>query len=573
MKTELERSLRAMPFTLDDAAIAWVDETFRAMSDDEKLGQLFCQVVRSSDEASLSFMAGELHVGGIMLRAMALEEVLESVRVLQTKAKIPLLISANFEKGGSGAVTEGTTMGSPMEIAATDDDSFAYRLGLVCGREGAAIGANWAFAPLIDIGYNFSNPITGTRIFGSDPDRVRRMGVEYVRGCQSSGVAASIKHFPGDGVDERDQHLVTSVNTMPVEEWDRSYGAAYKASIDAGAYTVMVGHIMLPEYSRLLDPSLSDDRILPASLSPELIGGLLRGKLGFNGLVVSDATTMAGMVIPMPRAQAVPGAIAAGCDMFLFTRNTEEDFGFMRRGIEEGIVTEERLTEAVTKILGLKAALALHTKKAEGKLLPASGEARDVVGCAEHRRWARECADKAITLVKEEPGVLPISPSTYPRVLFYDIDSGPSYYDPSKTKVFDQFAERLCAEGFAVDRFESSQGMEGTVKPYGAVTEVYDLIIYLAKMETKSNQTVVRIEWAQPMGANCPVYIASVPTIFISLENPYHLMDVPRVKTFINAYSSNGAVIDALIEKLMGRSPFTGKNPVDPFCGKWDTRL
>ncbi len=573
MRTEIESSLRAAPFNLDDSALAWVDETFRGMSASEKLGQLFCLTPNSCDAGCLAHLAGDLGVGGITLRPMPLEKALTAVEILQARARVPLLIAANLEKGGSGAVSEGTALGSPMAVGATGDDAMAYKLGLVCGREGAAVGVNWAFAPLIDIGYNFRNPITGTRIFGSDPGRVRRLGAEYVRGCQASGVAATLKHFPGDGVDERDQHLVTSVNPLSVEEWDRSYGAAYQAAIAAGAVTVMAGHIMLPEYSRKLDPSLGDGQILPGSLSRELIQGLLRKKLGFNGLVVSDATTMAGMGIPLPRVRAVPGVIAAGCDMFLFTRNLEEDFDFMRRGIAKGVITAERLTEAVMKILGLKAALGLHRKKAAGKLAPALEEAKRVVGCAEHRRWARECADQAITLVKAEPGVLPIAPSKYPRVLFYALDSGPSFYDPSRTKVFDQFVAALGAEGFKVDRFDPAPGMEGLARPSRAVTDAYDLIIYLAKIETRSNQTVVRIEWAQPMGANCPLYIASVPTIFISVENPYHLLDVPRVKTFINAYSANEAVIAALVEKLRGRSPFVGQSPVDPFCGKWDTRL
>ncbi len=101
----------------------------------------------------------------------------------------------------------------------------------------------------------------------------------------------------------------------------------------------------------------------------------------------------------------------------------------------------------------------------------------------------------------------------------------------------------------------------------------YDLIVYVANLATKSNQTSVRIEWAQPMGANCPHYLHEVPTIFISVENPYHLLDIPRVKTFINTYSSNDYALEHLIEKLMGRSSFKGKSPVDAFCGKWDAQI
>ena len=137
----------------------------------------------------------------------------------------------------------------------------------------------------------------------------------------------------------------------------------------------------------------------------------------------------------------------------------------------------------------------------------------------------------------------------------------------------DHFKEMLENEGFCVTTFEPPQGFEGKVPRYLDTVDEYDAIVYLANMSTKSNQTTVRIEWAQPMGANCPHYIQDVPTVFISVENPYHLLDVPRIKTFINGYSSTDETLNAIVEKLCGRSEFKGTNPIDPFCGKWDTRL
>jgi beta-N-acetylhexosaminidase len=565
--------LKTKPFYLNDDDIRWVETTLAEMSDDEKLGQLFCLIAYTSDPEQLKRLARDVKVGGIMCRVMPAREVIETVRILQENSKIPMLIAANIERGGDGIAQEGTCLGTPLQIAATGDDETAYRLGVICGREGAAVGANWAFAPIIDIDNNFRNPITNTRTFGSDPERVRRMGVQYVKGVQEYGVAASIKHFPGDGVDERDQHLVTSVNNLSCEEWDATYGAAYKASIDAGALTVMVGHIMQPAYSRKLNPGIRDEKILPATLSHELVTGLLKGQLGFNGLVVTDATTMAGMTIAMPRAQAVPQTIAAGCDMFLFTRNLDEDMGYMKQGIADGVITPERLNDALTKILALKAALRLHRKQAEGRLVPSADEALKTLGTPEHKAWAVECADRSITLVKNEPGVLPITPDKYKKILFYDIQSGESFFDSARTPAKDIFLRMLEEEGFSVDRFDPNRGMEGMMVPYSAVTKKYDLILYLAKYATRSNQTVVRIEWAMPMGANVPIYMNSVPTVFISVDNPYHLLDVPRVRTFINTYNSTEITLKALVDKLLGRSPFQGQSPVDPFCGMWDTRL
>lgn len=565
-------NLREKPFYLNDEEIKWVETTLAGMSEEEKIGQLFC-LIAYSDGEGLKKLAEHYKPGGLMCRPMPLKETVNTVSILQENSKIPMLISANLEKGGNGIVEEGTFIGSQMQVAATNDDEMAYKLGVVCGAEGAAVGANWSFAPIIDIDYNFRNPITNTRTLGSDPDRVRRMGVQYVKGVQEYGVAASIKHFPGDGMDERDQHLVASINSMSCEEWDKTYGAAYQACIEEGAMTVMVGHILQPAYSRKLNPELKEEDILPATLSYELVTKLLKEQLGFNGLVVTDASTMAGMLIPMSREQAVPQAIAAGCDMFLFTKNLDEDYEYMRKGIRDGIITQERLNDALTKILALKAALKLPQKQKEGRLIPSYEEALKVVGAQQHKDWAVECADKAITMVKEEQGVLPLSPKKYKKVLYYDIESQQGIAYSVRAGVAEKVKDMLCKEGFDIDVFKPNPSFEGLATRYGEIVEKYDLIIYLANMATKSNQTTVRIEWAQPMGANVPVYMNVVPTLFISVENPYHLLDVPRVKTYINTYSSNDNVLEALVDKLMGRSQFKGNSPVDAFCGMWDTRL
>jgi beta-N-acetylhexosaminidase len=282
---------------------------------------------------------------------------------------------------------------------------------------------------------------------------------------------------------------------------------------------------------------------------------------------------MAGMTIPMSREKAVPLAIAAGCDMFLFTKNLEEDYEYMRKGIETGIITKERLEDALTRILGVKVALKLPRKQAQGELYPPYDTALRNIGTKQHKAWARECADKAITIVKEEPGLLPVTPSRYKKVLFYDIESQQGVAYSVRAGVAEKFKELLEKEGFDIDVFKPASGFEGLFNRYEDIPNKYDLIIYLANMATKSNQTTVRIEWAQPMGANVPVYMEVVPTIFISVENPYHLIDVPRVKTYINTYSSSDEVLEALVEKLSGRSEFKGKSPVDAFCGMWDTRL
>ncbi|MFT3799017.1 glycoside hydrolase family 3 protein [Microbacterium sp.] len=570
IETDVRAVLEAMrrpPFSLDDEAIAWVKSHLASLSPEEKIGQLFCNILGSFDRDAFVASLEVCKPGGLMYVPADAEAAIEFSGALRDLLPVPALIAANLEKGGDGIVAGGVSFGSPTAVAATDDVANATRLGDVCGAEGAAVGANWAFAPIIDIDDNFRNPITGLRTFGSNPERVRDMGVAYVEAVQAHGVAASIKHFPGDGRDERDQHLVTTVNDLSVEEWDATYGEVYRASIEAGAMTVMVGHIQQPEYSRTLRPGIRDEDILPGSLAPEIMGDLLRGKLGFNGLTVTDASTMAGFLIPLPRSKAVPAAIAAGADMFLFARNLAEDVAFMRAGVEDGTITPGRFDSAVARVLGLKAALGLHKPAA-----PLSVEAaRATIGSDRHQQWSQEIADRSITLVKEQDGVLPLSPQTHKRILFIPLEDDSSEAYGVRVGACEEVRQLLVAEGFEAATFVAPTSFDAG--PTTDVTDAYDAIVYVANISTQITQNTVRITWAQPFGSNTPQFVASVPTIFVSLENPYHLLDVPRVKTFINTFGSTPTILKALVDKLVGRSAFTGTSPADPFCGRWDARL
>ena len=214
-------NLKSKPFYLNDSDIKWVEGTLADMTEKEKIAQLFCLITYTDDENYLKYLAGGLKVGGVMTRTMSLNEIVNTVTMLQKNAKIPMLISANLEAGLNQACLEGTRVGCQMGIAATGDKKYATELARVIGEEATALGINWAFAPIIDIDYNFRNPITNTRTFGSNTETVAQFGKAYVEEVQKHGIAASIKHFPGDGVDERDQHLLASVNTLSCEEWDK----------------------------------------------------------------------------------------------------------------------------------------------------------------------------------------------------------------------------------------------------------------------------------------------------------------------------------------------------------------
>lgn len=562
--------LRGNPFFLNDSQIRWVEDTLKSMTEEEKLHQLFCLVLYDDNEEYCSYLSEKIRPGGFMNRVMSAEQCVTAIERMQRNSKIPLLVSANLETGGNGMIKEGTALGKPMQVAATGDAEFGRRLGEVCGFEGAAIGANWAFAPIIDIDYNWRNPITNVRTFGSDVPTVSKMGVAYVKAIQEHGVAACIKHFPGDGCDERDQHVSASVNSLSCEEWDASYGRVYSDCIKAGAKTVMVGHIMQPAYTRAFEPNIADCDMLPASINRSLVTGLLRGKLGFNGLVITDSTAMAGLAAHLPREQMVPMTIAAGCDMFLFTKNLEEDISFMEKGYRNGVFSAERLDEAVTRILALKASLGLNEKQKNGTLVPTVEDASSKLRRKEFKGWSDECARRAITLVKEEKGIFPITAERFPRVLFCPLDKVGNTADDGKPNAY--FRKSLEAAGFDVTVFKPEQVTEGAMASVDEMVKKYDIIIYSAMIRARY-QPVARIDWSNPQGANIPTLCHTIPTVFVSLESPYHLADVPQIRTYINCYSNSKNTIDALMDKLLGKEGFDGVSPVDAFCGKWDARV
>jgi len=577
-------NLKANPFYLNDEQIKWVEDTLASMTLEEKAGQVFCPMGFTDDPGALRHMVCDIGVGAMMYRMGPAGYIQNTHRAIQSFARIPLLLAANTEAGGNGLALEGTGFGAPMAVAATNDPENGYRMGYVSCAEGAALGMNWSFAPIVDIDKDFHNPITNTRTFGSDAYKVIAFASRYMDGADENDVAVAIKHFPGDGVDERDQHILTSVNSLSCEKWMESYGKVYKTLIDKGAKTVMVGHIAQPAWVKELDPQASrKEQLLPASLSKPLLTGLLRDKLGFNGLISTDATPMVGFTSAMPRSEAIPTVIAAGADMILFNKSLDEDYGFLLEGVKTGKVTEERLNEAVTRILATKASLHLPKKQAEGNLVPGM-DALSIVGCQQHREWAKEVADKAVTLVRDEQKLLPIRPEKFRRVYLNVIQKS---LDPN-----DAFVEHWKAlfekEGFEVtvrDRrttIAPADFMDPNLPPekgmllhemyrsIGEMKQDYDLYVYICNMQNASNNTTLRLNWNVTfgLGDDAPWLTSEIPVMMISTAYPYHLFDAPMIETYINAYSSEPVFCEAVMEKIMGRSEFKGVSPCDPFCGK-----
>ncbi len=585
--------LRLKPYNLDDEGIKWVKDTIANMTIEEKIGQLFVNMGASRDEEYLKSILDNYHIGGVRYNPGKAEEVYEQNKILQENSKVPLLIAANTEAGGNGACTDGTYVGSEVKIAAANDPKYAYEMGRVSGVEAAAIGCNWSFAPIVDINRNWRNPIISTRTWSADVEQTLELSLEYMRGIQESGIAPAAKHFPGDGIDERDQHLSFAPNWLSVDEWDTTFGRVYGGLIEAGLPSIMAGHIALPEYVRHFNPQATKEELLmPATLSKYILTDLLRGKMNFNGLVVTDASHMVAMTSAMKRSEMLPTAIAAGSDLFLFFNDPDEDFGYMMDGYKKGIITDERLEEALTRILGTKAALGLH-KKAKTEILQPKEEAMAKIGLPENTAIEAEVSDKAITLVKNKEGIFPITPEKHKRVLLVEvkgIDSGfgklMAMMSGGKKSPIENLKDLLEAEGYEVEIYESpmdkimklpKEELMGAImnvyaqkRPISTLTDNYDLIINVANVAPNTHQ---RIEWPASKGTpDIPFYVNEVPTIFVSIQSPFHLADVPQVKTYINAYDGKESTLKALVEKMVGRSEFTGVSPVDAFCGLLDTQ-
>lgn len=564
--------LSTKPYCLNKEQIKYVENTVKNMSIDEKVGQLFFVIGQDENQVDIKKFIKKYQPGGMMYRPDQSEKIKREIYTAQNTSKIPMFFAANLESGGNGIVSEGTWFGNPLQMAATDDPHSAYELGNVSGEEAAQVGNNMSFAPIVDIDKNFRNPIMNTRTFGSDKNRVMRMADAQVKGLKDNKIIPVIKHFPGDGVDDRDQHLVSSVNSLSADDWMNSYGEIYHHLIDAGIPSVMIAHIMQPAWERKLKPGIEDKDLRPASSSKLLINGLLRNVLKFNGLAITDATPMIGYNAAMARKDLLPATINAGIDMILFNKNIDEDYHFIHEAIDNGTLSMKRVDEAVTRILGTKLAQGIMNTKGELTLLPP----KEInLHSDEHKKLAEEVAKKSVTLVKDRDQLLPLTPEKYPRVrlvVLGDSDDGGFKEGGHVTQTFKDALEK---EGFKVTLFDRKnldfhemfeEGVED-------MENKFDLAFYVANVETASNQTTTRLDWIHLMAADSPWYMKSIPTVFVSTANPYHLYDIPNVSTFINAYTGNQASIDAIMRKVTGKEKFEGKSPVDPFCGDFTTRL
>ncbi|MFQ3844296.1 glycoside hydrolase family 3 N-terminal domain-containing protein [Staphylococcus pseudoxylosus] len=570
-------NLKTSPYNLDDTQIAWVEETLKDLSSEEKIGQLFFNLF--SLEGGKKFHDADLsnkevleryHIGGARYEGGNKVEVQSLLNDLQQNTKIPVLVAVNCDSGGNGACKDGTYIASAAQCEAAQDTKVAYNAGLVSARESSALGVHINFDPCVDILKNWRNTIVNTRSYGTEAQTVIKYSSAFIDGFNSEhDMITCIKHFPGDGTEERDQHLVLGVNELSTEEWDNSFRKVYQHHIDRGVQMIMAGHIAQPAYSKKLNSNLEDKDILPATLSKELITDLLKDDMHFNGLVVTDASHMLGMTASMRREDYVPLSIAAGCDMFLFFNDLEEDYQFMLNGYNNGIITDERLDDAVRRILGLKAQLNLHKKQVDGTIIRAK-EDLQVIGCQEHLDMRAEAADLGITLVKNTLDQLPIRPETHKNIRLYVIEGEKDGIYKSANNVPEDIIKELESRGFNVTLNDGSTRVKGKTLSY---REDVDAALVFANIIGYAAENNYRIKWGTAMSNEIPWYVHEVPTVLVSLNFTTHLHDATMVKAYINAYHSNPETIKQTVDKIMGLSTFKGTYNDLVWTNKWQAKL
>jgi len=334
---------------------------------------------------------------------------------------------------------------------------------------------------------------------------------------------------------------------------------------------------------------------MPATLCPEIMTGLLRDKLGFNGMVVTDASHMVGMTNRMKRADMLPAAINAGCDMFLFFNDPQEDFDTMLNAYRTGIISQERMVEALTRILGLKAAKGMHKKSLE-ELCGTDEELAAALNNPEFKAVAPAVTRDALTLVKyKDEGVLPITPEKYKRIMLVNIKGaeGPMAKlaavamggRAAKKTPVEMLCDKLNEKGFEAFIYESP--LDKMMKQVEAGQSV-NLNLYFAGKnaisEFVSGQDLVisffNVGSGHPTfglskgGGEIPWYVHELPVVGISVNKPTMLADAPMLRTYINTYDSNDDTMDALVDALMaGKEAFRGTDPIDAYCGMFDTHM
>lgn len=535
---------------LSAEARAWVDSTLASMTLAEKAAQLVFvrangtfQNPRSKDSKQLLAQIADLHVGGLVLFASEVETIPRLLDGLQAASKVPLLVSADLERGLSFRVERGTVpLPFAMALGATGSEDAAQFAGEVTAREARAVGIHWALAPVVDVNSNSANPVINIRSFGEDPELVARLSAAFVRGARAGGILTTAKHFPGHGDTAVDSHLSLPVITADRARLEAVEWRPFRRTIEAGVDAIMLGHIAVPA----LDASGA-----PATLSPLLARGLLRDHLGFEGLIVTDALEMAG-IRPAWTGEATVRAVAAGADALLLPQDPRVAIESLVRAVAEGQLTEARVEESARRLLETKARLGLHRNRLNDR----ADVVREVARPEDVAR-ADEIALQAVTVVKNEGGILPLAAEKPLSILHLVIPN-----DAADRMIRGIPEGEIEARGIPV----TTRRLAPDIAP-----ETADELAALAARSTHVVVSLfVRAVSSRGRTEIAPAQVAllrrlaasGVPVVALALGSPYVLAQIPEVPAFVCTYGPAESSQRAAIAVLFGEHDTTGKLPV-----------
>ena len=561
----------------EKAAARWVDETFKKMTLDDKVGQLVFTSAQSTYLASetdefdrLQRKIRELRLGGIILFGGAerapgvllnpaygtviLGQPLAAASLLnrlQAAASLPLLAAADFEAGVGFRISGATAFPRQMAVAASGDDTLAFEAARATAVESRAVGVHMNFAPLADVNNNPRNPVINTRSFGETPDIVGRFATAYVRGMQAGGVLSTLKHFPGHGDTDIDSHLGLPVIAHPRERIDRIELPPFRQALAAGADAVMTAHIQLP--------ALDNGPFSPATLSPAIVTGLLRRELGFNGLIVTDSMGMQAISKVLTPGDAAAKAILAGNDIVLHSPDDAAAVAGIKAAVERGEIPMAQLDASVRRLLQAKARLGLHrTRTVPLDDVPVK------VGGRMHATIARDLSAKSITLLKDDRNQVPLRVAREASVLYLSVLDYPSNWRiaaPSRT-----FIPELRQRWPGVTAIElSDRSTPDEIELVRASAGRYDAIV--ASVFVRAASASGRMDLAPSLvklledlartTTNTPR-----PFIVVFFGNPYVPMGMPTLPAVLLTYDFYDLAEASAVRALAGDAPITGRLPI-----------
>ena len=546
--------IAASPITLSRMDERWVEKTLRAMTVDQKIGQLLIPAANAAyrSDSSEEFEKirkdiVEYHVGGYHTFGGDPSAVASTLNRLQALSKIPLLVTADLE-GGAGYVMPGATrFPLAMAIAATNDPESARIAGSITAREGRALGIHVNFYPVVDVNNNPKNPVISIRSFGEDVNLVSSMARAYIDGAQSNGQIATAKHFPGHGDVSTDSHLELPTLDLDRARLDSIELPPFRAAIEGGVGAVMTAHIAMPK--------IEAEKGLPATLSKSILTGILREDLRFAGLVFTDAMTMKGVTDHFENGDASVRAIEAGADIILFPPKTDVSFNAIKSALESGRISRERLDASVRRILQAKAASGLREYRPSDLM-----NVYRIVGSKEHRDAAQQIADRAITLVRDEKSVLPLKPSADLRLVHVNLlDRRSGWREGNVGRITSAELLKRFPKGVSVQVDDLTTA--GEMDLIRKTVSLADAVVVTGF--TKSGPFKGSIEMPeQQLSFMRALAKGSTPLVVAMLGSPYTIQALPELPSYILGFDIQPSAELAMIRAITGEIPIGGKLPV-----------